>query len=149
MIWTNTPHGLILDTMITLPMKMMLDAFPSLTAAYLFGSGATGEELPESDVDIALLLPHTEAKAAGHLAMDPLRFSLEKHFNRKVDLVNLRLVSTVFQKEIIATGLRTFCTEGDEADLFEALVLSLYGKLNEERAEILAALKETSRAYSV
>jgi uncharacterized protein len=130
-------------------MEMILNAFPSLTAAYLFGSCAAGEELPESDADIALLFPHAEAKAAGHLAMDPLRFSLEKQLHRRVDLVNLRLVSTVFQKEIIATSTRVFSTEGDEADLFEALVLSLYGKLNEERAEILAALKETSRAYRV
>ncbi len=130
-------------------MEMILNNFPSLTAIYLFGSCATGEESPESDVDIALLLPHGDAKAAGHLAMDPLRFDLEKELHRKVDLVNVRLVSTVFQKEIITTGLRPYCSEDDEADLFEALVLSLYGKLNEERAEILAALKETTRAYSV
>lgn len=135
--------------MITLPLEMIQNAFPSLTAVYLFGSCAAGEESPESDVDIALLLPHADAKTAGHLSMDPLRFDLEKHLHRKVDLVNLRLVSTVFQKEIIATGMRVFSTQDDEADLFEALVLSLYGKLNEERAGILSALKESSRAYPV
>jgi len=135
--------------MINLPMEIMLEAYPDLKAVYLFGSCADGTETPASDVDIALLIPHAEAKAAGHLAMSPLRFSLEKHLHRSVDLVNLRLVSTVFQKEIIAGGTRVFCVDEDEADLFEALVLSLYGKLNEERAEILASLKETSRAYNV
>lgn len=100
-------------------------------------------------MDIALLLPHNAAKTAGPLVMSPLRFSLEKHLHRPMDLVNLRRVSTVFQKEIIAKGIRMFCANDDEADLFEALVLSLCGKLNEERAEILASLGETSRAYSV
>jgi hypothetical protein len=68
---------------------------------------------------------------------------------RTVDLVNIRLVSTVFQKEIIANGNRLYCADEDEADLFEMLVLSLYGKLNEERSEILADFARTERAYAV
>ena len=135
--------------MIKLPMKPIITAFPDVQAVYLFGSCTDGTETPKSDVDVALLLPHSEAKAAGHLAMSPLRFSLEKQLQRPVDLVNLRMVSTVFQKEIIINGTRMFCAEDDESDLFEALVLSLYGKLNEERADILVSLSETSRAYTV
>lgn len=135
--------------MISIITDMISSAFPMLEAAYVFGSFAAEEERAESDVDIALLLPPARAKSTGSLCMSSLRFQLEKELKRKVDLVNLRLVSTVFQKEIITTGRRFFCGDEYAAESFEMLILSFYQKLNQERAEILSEFYQTKRAYSV
>ena len=135
--------------MISVPVEIIRSYFPAAQAVYIFGSCVDETDTRESDVDIALLLPHTESKAAGSLALSDVRFDLEKRLGRSVDLVNLRIVSTVFQKEIVASGLRVYCPDEDEADTFEMLVLSKYAKLNEERADILASFYTTRRAYTV
>lgn len=122
--------------------------YPSVQGVYLFGSQADGTARAGSDADIAVLLPHGEAKAAGHLAMSPCRFDLEERLGKPVDLVNLRQVSTVFQFQIIY-GERILCADAYAMDEFEMLTMSFYQKLNEERAEILAEFERTGRAYSV
>jgi len=124
-------------------------AYPNVQAVYLFGTYGTADERPDSDVDIALLLPHDEAKAAGSLLMSDLRFVLEARLGRNVDLINLRTVSTVLQKEIVATARRIDCADWNATAEFEMLVLSMYQKLNEERREILEDFFRTKRAYAV
>ncbi|MEW6218517.1 MAG: nucleotidyltransferase domain-containing protein [Thermodesulfobacteriota bacterium] len=124
-------------------------AFPDTQAIYLFGSFGTEDEWPGSDVDIAILLPPPRAKKAGSLSFHPLRAELATLAGREVDLVNLRLVSTVFQKEIVMADRRIFCADPSAADEFEMLVLSFYQKLNEERAGILQAFAATGKAYPV
>jgi len=78
--------------------------YPTVQAIYLFGSYGTEDEWPTSDVDIALLLPPDEAKQVGYLALGDLHLALERLLRKDVDLINLRRVSTVFQKEIIMAG---------------------------------------------
>jgi uncharacterized protein len=126
-----------------------LAAYPHAQAVYLFGSFGTEDEWPSSDVDIAILLPPEEAKTAGSLALSSLHRTLERTVSRDVDLINLRNVSTVFQKEIITTGRRISCNDCYAAEAFEMLTLSLYQKLNEERREILHQFFETGKAYDV
>lgn len=113
-------------------------AFPDLQAVYLFGSCATGEEGPDSDLDLALLLPPERAKAAGALALHPVVGELARIAEREVDLINLRGGSTVLQKEVLASGQRVACVDRYAAEEFEMLTLSYYGKLNEERSGIIA-----------
>ena len=127
----------------------ILKHYSDIEAIYLFGSYATDEVWPNSDVDIAVLLPEPSAEKAGSLIMSPLRFELESLFKREVDLINLRLVSTVFQKEIIAADNRLYCADKYAADEFEMLTISYYQKLNEERKEILEEFFKTKRAYPV
>ena len=124
-------------------------AYPDVQAIYLFGSSATADERPDSDVDLALLLPPLTAKAVGSLALSDLRATLERRLDREVDLVNVRQVSTVFQKEIVWLGRRIDCADAYAADEFEMLVLSLYQKLNAERQGILEEFARTGRAYPV
>lgn len=118
-------------------------------AIYLFGSFDTEQEWPNSDADIALLLPAEEAKQVGSLQASALHDDLEVLLNRNVDLINLRRVPTVLQKEIIAADRRIFCADPYAADEFEMLVMSFYQKLNEERAEVLAAGLGEGRFYDV
>ena len=125
--------------------------YPDVQAVYLFGTYDTDDERPDSDVDIAVLLAPQQAKAAGLLALSNLRFELEDYMKKEVDLINLRRVPTVLQKEVIAADRRIYPAtsewRADEyaADEFEMLTLSYYQKLNEERAEIIEDALATGR----
>ncbi len=129
--------------------KVILKYYFDTQAIYLYGSYGTDGMRPNSDVDIALLLPEKTAEKAGSLMMSPLRFELESLIKREIDLANLRLVSTVFQKEIIAAENRIYCADEYAVDEFEMLTISYYQKLNEERKEILKEFFKTKRAYPV
>lgn len=127
---------------------IVLEDLPSVQGIYLFGSYGTSDEWFDSDVDIALLIPPDEAREVGQLILSDLQLKLAKALGRAVDLLNARLVSTVFQKEIIY-GQLIYCGDRYAVDEFEMLTLSFYQKLNEERAEILAEFRKTGRAYAV
>lgn len=109
---------------------------PGLRAVYLYGSQASGEAGPNSDVDLAVraeepLDPMTRYAIAGELA---------EQLGREVDLVDLSAVTTVFRARII-TGGECLHGPGDNAD-YEARALSDYARLNEERKAILADITE-------
>jgi predicted nucleotidyltransferase len=128
--------------------QAILAHHPDTQAIYLFGTYGTEEEWPESDVDMAVLLPPKEAKQRGSFTMSKLQVTLEQLLGKDVDLINLRRVSTVFQKEITMAERRIFCANDYAADEFEMLVLSFYQKLNEERAEIIASALDCGRFYA-
>ncbi|MEE8122235.1 MAG: nucleotidyltransferase domain-containing protein [Anaerolineales bacterium] len=111
--------------------------YPAAQAIYIFGTYGTADERADSDVDIAVLLPPQQAKTAGLLVLSDLRFKLEASLNKEVDLINIRRVPTVLQKEIITADRRIYCADEYAADEFEMLTLSYYQRLNEERAEII------------
>ncbi|MEA2082382.1 MAG: nucleotidyltransferase domain-containing protein [Elusimicrobiota bacterium] len=117
--------------------KIVLRRYPGVQAIYLFGSYVTGGERPDSDVDIALLFKPETAGRTGSLTMSDLKFEIERALNKKLDTVNLRLMNTVFQKEIIAADGRIYCGDEYKADEFEMLTMSKYQRLNEERHGII------------
>lgn len=129
--------------------RTVLKSHPDTQAVYLFGSYGTADEWPDSDVDIALLLPPAKAKTTGSMAMSELHFELEALLKKRVDLINIRQVSTVFQKEIIFADRRIYTGDEYAAEEFEMLTLSFYQKLNEERREIMDEFWRTGRAYRV
>lgn len=128
--------------------RHVLAYYPATQGIYLFGFHGMTDEHPHSDIDIALLLLPGEAEQAGRLALSDLHLQLEMALGRDVDLLNARLVATVFQKAIIF-GELIYCADRYAVDEFEMLTLSCYQKLNEERAEILAEFRRTGRAYAV
>lgn len=129
--------------------RIILEHYPTAQAIYLFGTCGTEFERPDSDVDIALLLPHELAVKEKYLVMSQCRIDLENELHKDVDLLNARLISTVFQVEIIKSGELIYCANRYAVDEFEMLALSYYQKLNDERHEILEAFYRTGRAYSV
>ena len=129
--------------------RIILEYFPAAQAIYLFGTYGTADEWPESDVDIAVLLPHEQARRQPQLMLTPCHYALTDDLGRHVDLLNAREVSTVFQKEIVESGRPIDCADGDACAKFEMLTLSHYQKLNEERKVILESFQETGRAYAV
>jgi predicted nucleotidyltransferase len=125
--------------------RVVLAHYPAVQAIYLFGTYGTADERPDRDVDIALLLPPQEAKAVGLLVFSELRFVLQERLQREVDLINLRRVTTVLQKEVIAAERPIYLGNHYAMMEFEMLTLSYYQKLNEERAEIIQDALVTGR----
>jgi uncharacterized protein len=118
---------------------------PKVEAIYLFGTFGTAMEKPNSDIDLALLLPRPEARAEKSLSFSACRDELEPLTGHSVDLINLREINTVFQNEIITEGRLIYVADEAETDAFEMKVLSAYQKLNEERAGILKDIETTGR----
>ncbi len=125
--------------------KTVLSCYPEVEAIYLFGSYLTPDQQPDSDVDVAVLLPHKKAKFVKNLVMSDCRNALETVLKRTVDLINLRTVNTVFQNEIIQHGRIIYQQNEYAIDEFEMLVMSFYQKLNEERAGILEDILASGR----
>lgn len=125
--------------------QALLKSCPDAQAIYLFGSYADHTTHPESDLDVAVLRPPLSEK----LDLWNLFSELHGALGVEVDLIDLRRVSTVFQNEIIRTGRRIYCCDAPVCDEFEALVLSQYQKLNQERREILQEFYVSKRAYAV
>ncbi len=119
--------------------KTVLEYYPNVQGIYLFGSYMTEDEWPDSDVDIALLLPPAEAKKVRSFVMSECSIALARSLNKDVDLLNVRTVSTVFRKEITTKGKLLYCADRYAVDEFEMLTISYYQKLNEERADIIAS----------
>jgi predicted nucleotidyltransferase len=111
-------------------------ALPGCLALYVFGSRAEGTAGPESDLDLAVLVPGT---------LDPvLRWRLAGDLAGKagceVDLVDFRSASTVLQYRILTTGRRLWAVE-PAASLYEAFVLSEKTALDEARAGLLEDIR--------
>ena len=129
--------------------QTVLTHYPAAQGIYRFGSYDTDNEWPDSDVDIALLLPPEQAGKEKNIILSQCRFDLEDALSKPVDLLNARQASTVFQVEIIDKGELIYCSDRYAVDEFEMLVLSYYQKLNDERRGILEAFYRTGRAYAV
>jgi predicted nucleotidyltransferase len=127
--------------------KTVIKDYPDTQAIYLFGSWGTEDEWPNSDVDMAVLLPPKKAKAVDFWAWNDLAIRLGSIAHKSVDLLNVRRVSTVFQKQVIMADRRIFCADEYAADEFEMLTLSFYQKLNQERAGVLAEGLRSGRFY--
>lgn len=117
--------------------EIILKYYPKTQAIYLFGSFADGSENKDSDVDLAILLPHEEAKKIVSFVMSEVLNQLSLSLKRDVDLLNLRKISTVFQIQIIDKGKLIFCADKYAKDEFEMLTLSFYQSLNEGRKGII------------
>ncbi|MBJ7536470.1 type VII toxin-antitoxin system MntA family adenylyltransferase antitoxin [Marinomonas transparens] len=105
---------------------------PNARLIYLFGSQASGQTNQHSDIDIAVLMAHK---------IDPIvRFDIQQtlaiKFDQDIDLVDLLSASTVLQNQVIQHGICLFGSQ-EEQDKFEMQVLSMYQRLNTERANIL------------
>ena len=129
--------------------RLILEAHPTTQAVYRHGTWATAAQRVDSDLDIAVLLPHAEAVRVDlwqwHLFAVRLAGAAG---TEHADLVNLRRADTTLQAEILRTGTMVYCNDDGVRLEFETLVLSMYQKLNDERAEIRAAIVERARTLA-
>jgi len=129
--------------------RRILDAHPNAQAIYLYGSWGTPEQWPTSDIDLAVLLPPVESKTVDMWAWLGLSVELARIAGvEKADLINLRQVSALLRKEVIAADRRIYCASEYAADEFEMLSISFYQKMNEERREIVEEFRRTGSETS-
>lgn len=129
--------------------RIILQHYPLVQAVYIFGSYGTEEEWPDSDVDIAMLLKPEHAKILKALDLIKTQIVVSSLLHRPVDLLNLRQVSTVVQKEVVMADRRIYTADKYAAEEFEMLTLSYYQKLNQERAGVLAEGLRSGRFYNI
>jgi predicted nucleotidyltransferase len=127
----------------------VLRHYPNAQAIYLFGSYQTENEWPDSDVDVAVLLSPEESGKAGSLMISELYRALGSMISKEVDIVNLRRVPTVLQKEIVMADRRIYTGNRYATEEFEMLTMSFYQKLNEERAGIIERALKDGRFHEV
>lgn len=124
-------------------LSLLRDRVAGLEAVYLFGSAATGTEHSASDLDLAFLA----ARPLDPVNRFDVREALAVAARRNVDLVDLRAASTVMQAEVLRTGRLVLDADPDARSRFEMQALSAYALLNEERSEIINAVRERGRVY--
>lgn len=119
-------------------------ALPDLIALYRFGSQASGEARPESDVDLAILA----AAPCAPERLLALREELATLLHREVDLIDLRAATTVLRMQVLAHGE---CLDGQDVqarERFEDFAYASYARLNEERRGILDDIRARGAVYA-
>jgi uncharacterized protein len=126
--------------------QIVIEHIPSVLAVYLFGSHAVGLGTENSDVDIAFLTPF-EYKSNPILNYRAKQ-KLEVALGRDVDFIHLNQASTVFQFEITTTAMHLYVKDASMVLQYEALVLSMYQRLQEERKDILDQIILSGKVYA-
>ncbi|NRD81006.1 nucleotidyltransferase domain-containing protein [Bacillus sp. BRMEA1] len=111
---------------------------------YLFGSTATGNLHKDSDVDVAF---QSNDKILDKYELFMIAQEIASKLNRDVDLIDLRLASTVFQAQVVHTGKVIYCSDHLKKAEYELKTLKMYTKLNEERSHILKNVEESGSIY--
>ncbi len=129
------PEGLVV--------RSLLAHWPEALAIYAFGSRVQGHAHPDSDLDLALLLPGY----AQPLQRWTLAQQLAAALGCEVDLLDLRAASTVMQYQVLATG-RCLWAQQPAAALFECFVLNEKLNLDAARAGLLADIAQRGTIYA-
>ncbi|MBF0154719.1 MAG: nucleotidyltransferase domain-containing protein [Magnetococcales bacterium] len=117
--------------------RTLQEALPELLAFYAFGSCVSGDAGPESDLDLAILIPGR----ADPVALWRLSGNLAEIAGCPVDLLDLRAASTVMQYQVITTGRRIW-EKDHQAALYESFILSEKTALDEARAPLLKIIHQ-------
>ena len=128
----------------------ILAAYPDVQAVYLYGTWGTADQRPDSDLDVAVLLPPEVARAIGSSAWHGLVAEVVLAAKvERADVVNVRTASVILRKEVVAADRCIYCAAENAAAEFEMLTLSMYQKFNDERRGIVESGLSTGRFYDV
>lgn len=95
--------------------------------AYLFGSVAAGDARPESDVDLAVLLPARTSSSNRFRTRLSLQSELTRRYKKQFDVVLLNdTQSLLFLFVIISQGKRMYCSDESALLSFEGKILAQY-----------------------
>lgn len=112
---------------------------------YLYGSFARAEGRADSDIDIAIYTDEETDAYRLFLLANQLAMSLKID----VELVDLKQASTVFRAQVVSSGEALFYRDKAFKENYEVRALKEYAKLNEERSEILEAIREGGTVYGI
>ncbi len=127
--------------------NQLQEQLPGLVGVYVFGSRYAGPVRPDSDLDVAFLLPSPDLSPKPYFLFQ-LAAELESKLGCVVDLVDLHQAETDFRFQILTQSERIYCADKTLCDTFEMLAYSLYQKLEEERFEIVQEVKKRGSVYS-
>lgn len=122
--------------------EILLAAMPDAWAIYVYGSFARGDEWPNSDLDLAVLLP------PGRQIPEKLALmgNVSRQVHRDVDLVNLRDAGLDLTRELLRDGKPLATPREADTLAWEAQRMTDYAEFNPRRAEIINAyLREPLR----
>ncbi|REJ85543.1 MAG: nucleotidyltransferase domain-containing protein [Acidobacteria bacterium] len=125
------------------------DAAVEVAAAYLFGSQAEGRSHRESDVDVAVLLPWSEASDSEQAFEHRLRLitDLSQALGTDaVDVVVLNQASPLFGRAVVQRGVRIFVGDAEAAHAYrrdvQLLAADLEPFVQRHRRRLLQRLRE-------
>ena len=113
------------------------EALPEVRRVYLFGSRAIGEEWPDSDLDLAVVLDGPADPVSLWMAGEDIASRLDVD----VDLIDLLTADTVLKHQIVTTGRRLFAADPMDAERYEIFILKDMMDLEEIRAPLIADIK--------
>jgi len=118
----HPPHDLPPLDELEHALERALAPWPTVRAAWVFGSVADGSAGPLSDVDVAVL-------GCADLTFDErarLAVDLERAAGRRCDVVPVERASPVLGAEIVRAGRRFLCRDPQAADEWEEAALRRY-----------------------
>jgi uncharacterized protein len=124
--------------------RAVLQALPEALAIYVYGSHARGHARPDSDLDVAVLLPPDQPPF--DLLDTVSRISAK--VGRSVDLVDLRRASDVLRREVLEHGVAAYQADPDRVLEWEAQAMTRYGHYRREVAPILDAFDRTGVGFA-
>jgi predicted nucleotidyltransferase len=119
------------------------EALPGVRRVYLFGSRAVGEEWPDSDLDLAVVLDGPADPVSLWMAGEDIASRLDVD----VDLIDLLTANTVLKHQIVTTGKRLFAADPMDAERYEIFILNDMMELNEIQAPLIADIKRRGSVY--
>jgi uncharacterized protein len=131
------------ELMLAAARDALLEALPDIWALYVHGSFARGEDWPQSDVDIAVLLP-PERQIPDLLQ---LIGDVSVRIGRDVDLVDLRRAGDVLRREVLEKGRAIHVSEPDSVLDWEASAISRFTRHREEVRNLLDDFRHTGIGY--
>jgi predicted nucleotidyltransferase len=104
------------------PARAVLESWPAVRLAYVFGSTARGEARTSSDVDIGVVVDPRDSP----VDLADLGEQLERALSRRVDLLDLHRASPLLRREVLRDGVLLLCRDEATRAAFESRALAEY-----------------------
>lgn len=115
---------------------------PGLRGVYAFGSRCRGDQLPDSDLDLAVVGPGQFDPVALWWTAQDLAIAV----GCDVDLVDFLAAPTQLQYRILTTGRRLWSRDL-QVELYELFVFNEKLRLDEKLAPLIADIEQRGQVY--
>ena len=119
----------------------VLNNFPEIHVAILFGSAVKNRLTPDSDIDIAVSGEHP----LEYSQKSDLHYALSTVLSHEVDLIDLHEVSGLILRQVLGTGV---IVKKDSTTLFAALLKKMWYNQADMMPHTLMILKKHCRRFA-